>query len=97
MARWEESLASTTQLYSPRTRAWSDTRRSTLGLPPGLFPAIVPSGTRLGPLRAELARASGLAGGQVIASCSHYPAAAVAAVPARGDDCAYLSSGTWSP
>lgn len=96
VARWEESLASTTQLYNPRTRAWSDTLGSTLGLRPGLFPAIVPSGTRLGPLRAELARASGLAGVQVIASCSHDTGAAVAAVPARGDDWAYLSSGTWS-
>jgi rhamnulokinase len=33
---------------------------------------------------------------QVIASCSHDTGEAVAAVPAQGDDWAYLSSGTWS-
>ena len=33
---------------------------------------------------------------QVIATCSHDTGAAVAAVPASGDDWAYLSSGTWS-
>jgi rhamnulokinase len=33
---------------------------------------------------------------EVIASCSHDTAAAVAAVPARGSDWAYISSGTWS-
>jgi rhamnulokinase len=96
VARWEESLASTTQLYNPRTRSWSAPLLATLGLRPGLFPAIVPSGTRLGPLRPELARASGLAGVQVVASCSHDTGAAVAAVPASGEDWAYLSSGTWS-
>ncbi|MCD6049110.1 MAG: rhamnulokinase, partial [Verrucomicrobia bacterium] len=33
---------------------------------------------------------------QVIATCSHDTGAAVAAVPARGQNWAYLSSGTWS-
>lgn len=96
VARWEESLASTTQLYNPRTRSWSAKLLATLGLRPDLFPAIVPSGTRLGPLRSELARTSGLQGVQVVASCSHDTGAAVAAVPGEGHDWAYLSSGTWS-
>jgi rhamnulokinase len=96
VARWEESLASTTQLYNPRTRSWSAKLLAALGLRPDLFPAIVPSGTRLGALRPELARASRLPGVQVVASCSHDTAAAVAAVPGAGDDWAYLSSGTWS-
>ena len=33
---------------------------------------------------------------EVIATCSHDTGAAVAAVPASGDDWAFLSSGTWS-
>ncbi|MDH7501693.1 MAG: rhamnulokinase family protein [Verrucomicrobiota bacterium] len=96
VARFEESLASTTQLYNPRTRDWSPKLLSALGLPPSIFPKIVPSGTRLGPLRTDLAKETGLNGVEVVASCSHDTGAAVAAVPAEGHDWAYLSSGTWS-
>jgi rhamnulokinase len=97
VAKAEESLASTSQLYNPRAKNWSGRLIDTLGLPPKLFPPIVPSGTRLGPLRAQIAKETGLpASLEVIATCSHDTGAAVAAVPASGDDWAYLSSGTWS-
>ncbi len=96
VARAEESLASTTQLYNPRTRDWSARLLGALNLPHELFPPIVPSGTVLGPLQPELARELGLLPLPVIAGCSHDTGAAVAAVPAQGDDWAYLSSGTWS-
>lgn len=96
VARAEESLASTTQLYNPRTRDWSARLLNALELPREIFPSIVPSATVLGPLRAELARELGLPPMPVIAGCSHDTGAAVAAVPARGEDWAYLSSGTWS-
>lgn len=93
----EESLASTSQLYNPRTKTWSKRLIDALGLPPKLFPPIVPSGTLLGPVRADIAKETGLpASLEVIATCSHDTGAAVAAVPAAGDDWAYLSSGTWS-
>jgi rhamnulokinase len=94
--RFEESLASTTQLYNPRTRTWSARLLEALGLPAAIFPPIVPSGVILGPLRRALAQETGLQAVQVVASCSHDTGAAVAAVPAAGDDWAYLSSGTWS-
>jgi len=96
VARAEESLASTFQLYDPRRRAWSPRLLAALNLPATMFPPIVKSGTRLGPLRADLAAETGLRGVEVIASCSHDTGAAVAAVPGAGDDWAYLSSGTWS-
>ena len=96
VARAEESLASTTQLYNPRTRDWSARLLDVLNLPSELFPPLVPSGTVLGPLQPELARELGLPSLPVIAGCSHDTGAAVAAVPAQGDDWAYLSSGTWS-
>jgi rhamnulokinase len=92
----EESMASTFQLYNPRTRAWSDSLLTALDLPRRLFPPIVPSGTRIGPLNSVLAAAPGLRGAEVVASCSHDTGAAVAAVPAAGGSWAYLSSGTWS-
>jgi rhamnulokinase len=95
-ARIEESNASTTQLYNPRTKEWSKKLIAALNLPERLFPPIVPSGTRLGKLRKELADETGLPQIDVIASCSHDTGAAVAAVPASSEDWAYLSSGTWS-
>ena len=95
-ARAEESLASTTQLYNPRTRSWSRLLLQTMRFPEKLFPSIVPSGTKLGVLKAEIARETGLGAIEVIATCSHDTGAAVAAVPASGENWAYLSSGTWS-
>lgn len=92
----EESLASTTQLYNPITKNWSYKLIDILGLPRNIFTRIVPSGTILGPMKQELIRNCGLNPMEVIASCSHDTGAAVAAVPAEGDDWAYLSSGTWS-
>jgi len=92
----EQSLASTTQLYNPRKHAWSEKIAATLGVKPWLFPRVVPSGTVLGPLTGKLATLRTLARAQVVATCSHDTGAAVAAVPATGDNWAYLSSGTWS-
>jgi rhamnulokinase len=92
----EESMASTTQLYNPKTRAWSDKLISTLGLKKSLFPKIVPSGTVLGTVVGDLKNHPSLAQARVVATCSHDTGDAVAAVPARGGNWAYLSSGTWS-
>lgn len=94
--RWEESLASTTQLYDPRTHDWSAHLLNRLGWPDSLLPQVVRSGTRLGPIRPDLAAETGIGPVEVIASCSHDTGAAVAAVPARAGRWAYLSSGTWS-
>lgn len=96
VAQHEESLASTSQLYNPQSRSWSTKLLSALALPQGLFTPVVASGTRLGPLKKELADEVGLPPIDVIATCSHDTGAAVAAVPAHGDNWAYLSSGTWS-
>ncbi len=92
----EESLASTFQLYNPRTRNWSSFLQDRLGLRPDLFPPIVPSATILGPLQPSICAETGLNSASVIATCSHDTGAAVAAVPAVGENWAYLSSGTWS-
>ena len=96
VARNEVSLASTTQLYNPTHKRWSKKLFSALGLREGLFAPICPSGTRLGPLKKNLATETGLPQIEVIASCSHDTGAAVAAVPGTGENWAYLSSGTWS-
>lgn len=92
----EQTLASTSMLYDPRSHAWSGSLCGRLSIPLRLFPRIVPAGTLLGPLRPDLAREVGLDGVEVVATCSHDTGAAVAAVPAQGKGWAYLSSGTWS-
>jgi rhamnulokinase len=92
----EQSMASTFQLYNPRTKTWSAKLIEAIGVRQELFPPIVASGTRLGALSPEIARESGLERVEIVASCSHDTGAAVAAVPASGENWAYLSSGTWS-
>ena len=96
VARNEISLASTTQLYNPQTNTLSKRLLDALKLREDLFAPICPSGTRLGPMKKNLATETGLPQIEVIASCSHDTGAAVAAVPASGGNWAYLSSGTWS-
>jgi len=96
VSRVEVSMASTTQLYNPVARTWSSKVLGALRLPPRLLPPIVGSGTVLGPMRPDFARQSAFQETKVIASCSHDTGAAVAALPASGENWAFLSSGTWS-
>src|SRR6266404_4647698 len=96
VAKFEVSMASTTQLYNPIAKNWSEKLISALRLPSKLFPQIVPSGTVLGPVRSDLAQQTGLENVQVISSCSHDTAAAVAGLPVTRGNWAFLSSGTWS-
>jgi rhamnulokinase len=97
VARVDESNASNTQLYNPRTRSWSEALIKRCGFPRKIFPQLVAPGTVLGPMLAELAAETNLHNVQVVATCSHDTGAAVAAVPAEEkQDWAYLSSGTWS-
>ena len=93
----EASLASTTQLFDPATMDWARSLISKLGLPESIFPKVVPSGTVIGTLTAELQSETRLGDVKVVATCSHDTGAAVAAVPASEEPgWAYLSSGTWS-
>ena len=94
--RVDESNASTTQLYNPRTRSWSELLIERCGMPRKIFPELVPPGTILGEILPEVAAETGLADVRVIASCSHDTGEAVAAVPSQDGGWAFLSSGTWS-
>lgn len=97
VSRAEETLVSGSQLWDTRKRRWAWPIIAKAGIPRRIFPKVVSPGTRLGGLRPELARETGLGRATVVATCAHDTAAAVAAVPAaRGDGWAYLSSGTWS-
>ena len=92
----EVSMASTFQIYNPLTKGWSQKLCESAGLPIGIFPEVVPSGTTIGRLSDKAQQVSGLGRLRIVAGCSHDTAAAVAAIPAEEANWAYLSSGTWS-
>lgn len=96
----EETIASTTQMLDARTGDWDRELQKLLGFEDRLLGSITPAGTRIGPVRAELAEHLGIAPCEVVLPGSHDTACAVAAVPvdaeAGGQSWAYLSSGTWS-
>ena len=96
VARAELTIASTSQFYDPRAKAWRRDLLERLGLPTGILPEIVPPGTLLGPLLDSVAAAAGLGAVPVYATGCHDTASAVAAVPAEGTNWCYISSGTWS-
>lgn len=92
----ERTNAITTQFYDPRQRGWSAPVFEAMGLPLAPMPELVDPGTILGDLGAGACGATGLTHAPVVAVCSHDTGSAVAAVPAEGDDWAFISSGTWS-
>jgi rhamnulokinase len=94
--RCELTETSTTQCYDPVAGDWAWDLLARLGLPAHLLGEVVPPGTVLGPLRADVAQEVGLSGVSVITPASHDTASAIAAVPFRYPGSAYISSGTWS-
>ncbi len=92
----EFSIATTTQCYDPRAKAWATEMLDKLNLPTSMFGEIVSPGTLLGDLRSDIASDLDVTPIAVIAPACHDTGSAVAAVPARGRHYAYISSGTWS-
>ncbi|MGN0229867.1 MAG: rhamnulokinase family protein [Muribaculaceae bacterium] len=92
----EYSIASTSQLLNPVTKELDDELLHAAGVSRDQFAPIVMPGTRVGVLTSEVQRLTGLGAVPVIAVAGHDTASAIAAVPARNDHFAYLSSGTWS-
>jgi rhamnulokinase len=93
----ELTIASTSQLFNPQTRTWSDKLIERFGLPREIFGEILPPGTTLGPLLPHVAEETGLKYVNVVLPGSHDTASAVLAVPAEASTSwCYISSGTWS-
>jgi rhamnulokinase len=92
----EFTFATTSQLYSARKHGWEDELFEALGLPRLLMQEVVMPGTPIGNLTPEGADEVGVRPIPVVAVATHDTGSAVAAVPAEGDDWAYISSGTWS-
>ena len=92
----EYTIASTSQLLNPVTKELDARLLGSLGLDRSLFGRMVMPGTRIGTLTEEVQKMTGLGPVPVIAVAGHDTASAVAAVPAKDEHFAYLSSGTWS-
>lgn len=94
----EVTLASTSQFFDPRTRAWRRDVLDALDLPTRILAPTVEPGTVIAPAHADVAARLGLpAQTQVVAVASHDTAAAFAAAPLQpGVPAAVISFGTWA-
>ena len=82
----ETSIASTSQLLDAKTGQWSEAVFETFDLSASLFAPRVPSGTVAGTI----------GDAKVIAVAGHDTQCAVAAMPSKDENAAFLSCGTWS-
>lgn len=92
----EYTIASTGAIVNARTRQLAPEIIKAAGADPEKFGTLVAPGTEIGTLRPEICEATGIDPVPVIAVGGHDTASAVAAIPAKGNGWAYLSSGTWS-
>ncbi|MDE6438279.1 MAG: rhamnulokinase, partial [Muribaculaceae bacterium] len=92
----EYTIASTSHLGDAATRRLSPEILQSVGLTEEMFGTQVMPGTVIGTLTPEIQQLTGLPAIPVVAVAGHDTGSAVAAVPARDKEFAYLSSGTWS-
>lgn len=92
----EYTIASTSQILNPRTKRFEKELLDVAGVKEEQFGRFVYPGEKIGVLSEEVQKMTGLGPVPVIAVAGHDTASAVAAVPARNANFAYLSSGTWS-
>jgi rhamnulokinase len=92
----EYTIATTSQLMNPRTRTWEPELFKGLEIPVSMMQPILNPGTKLGKLKEDIATAASLHDVSVTAVAAHDTGSAIAAIPADGENWAYISSGTWS-
>ena len=92
----EYTVASTSQILNPMTKDLDEELVESIGLKRSQFGEMTSPATIIGTLTEEVQNMTGLTAIPVIAVAGHDTASAVAAVPAKNEEFAYLSSGTWS-
>lgn len=92
----EYTVATTGQIVNAETRRLEPQLLEAVGLSADKFGRFVYPGETVGTLMPEVQKLTGLGAVPVIAVAGHDTASAVAAVPAKNANFAYLSSGTWS-
>jgi len=92
----EYTIASTSQMLDAKRGIWASDLLDKLDIPQNILTNIVDSGTIIGKISKSISEELNIRSIPVIAVAEHDTASAVAAVPFARQDCAYLSSGTWS-
>ena len=92
----EYTIASTSQILDPKTKQLDERLLESVGLSRDNFGQMVNPAVEIGTLTEEVQKMTGLGAVPVIAVAGHDTVSAVAAVPAKDEKFAYLSSGTWS-
>jgi rhamnulokinase len=92
----EYTNATHSGMVALNSHRWCKEIFDTLGLHIEAAPEIVPSGTIIGTLASDFAKIPQLRETKIIAPACHDTASAIAAIPASGEDWAFISSGTWS-
>lgn len=92
----EFTNATTTQCLNPNKRDWATNVLDAMQIPPHLFKPTTDPGTQLGNLLKHIADETGMSGVRITVPACHDTGSAVVAVPAKNQDFAWLSSGTWS-
>lgn len=92
----EFSFATTSQLFNPLKFKWEEKLFEKLNLPINLMQEVVKPGTITGKLTKKLAGELAMPQIPVTAVTSHDTGSAIVAIPAEGENWAYISSGTWS-
>ena len=92
----EYTVLSTSQILNPRTKKIDKELIEAIGLKEDMFGRYIQPSEKIGVLTPEVQKMTGLGAIPVVAVAGHDTGAAVAAVPAKDEKFAYLSSGTWS-
>ena len=92
----EFTNATTTQCFDPLKRDWAKPVLDAMEIPSHLFGPITDPGIQIGTLLPGHAEETGAGAIPVVLPACHDTGSAVVAVPARNQDFAWISSGTWS-
>ncbi len=92
----EYTISSTSQMLRADTKKWSDKILKGIGIKSSLFSEVNEPGNKIGNLDSKVREELSIENIEVFQVASHDTASAIVAVPSKGEDWAYLSSGTWS-
>ncbi|MCZ0703030.1 rhamnulokinase/L-fuculokinase [Natronobacillus azotifigens] len=91
----ERSIASTTQLYNPMKKQWSEEIIESFSFERHFFTDLIDAGQVIGKLKPEFTSEE-TQSIQVVSIASHDTASAVFSVPSDDEAFTFISSGTWS-
>jgi rhamnulokinase len=93
----EYTTASISMMVNTKEKKWDRDILDRFNIPAALCPKLCFAGDLIGVLRDDIADNTGVNRGvKIIAPAVHDTASAALAIPAKGDEFAYISSGTWS-